>query len=127
MASVEESMSVFPVGVQSCLQAARSSPARIFQWGLERCGFLVTRAADYYSPLPSRRKLKQSIHRWSKPSSMRGVEYDLSAMQRRVALRRGEALPRETLRGYCPACRIANRLENVAHRRVFRRSVHLHQ
>ncbi len=84
MAPVEGRIGGLPVGLQGFLQVARSSPARILQWGMERCGFLVTRAADYYSPLPSRKKLKQSMHRWSKPSSMRGVEYDLAAMESRL-------------------------------------------
>jgi|SRR5579862_612198 len=86
MRAEAERMTVLPDILRDYLQAARSSPARIFQWGMERCGFLVTRAADYYSPLPSRRRLKQSIHRWSKPSAMRGVDYDLAAIESRLRI-----------------------------------------
>jgi predicted O-methyltransferase YrrM len=53
----------------------------MFQWVLEQCGFVVARANDYYSPLPSRRQLKSSMERWSKPSSMRGIDYDLAGMK----------------------------------------------
>ena len=63
------------------IRAVKHAPARLFQWSMERCGFIVARAADYYSPLPSRSRLKSSLARWTAPSSMRGIEYDLDDMK----------------------------------------------
>jgi len=48
---------------------------------MDKCGFVVARKRDYYSPLPSRRRLKSTIARWAKPSALRGIEYDLVAMR----------------------------------------------
>jgi predicted O-methyltransferase YrrM len=59
----------------------KSSPARMFQWTMDQCGFVVARKSDYYSPLPSRRRLAATKERWSKPSSLLGVRYDLAAMK----------------------------------------------
>jgi predicted O-methyltransferase YrrM len=51
---------------------------------MDRCGFTVARKGDYYSPLPSRWRLHSTIARWAKPSSLRGIEYDLAAMKGRL-------------------------------------------
>jgi hypothetical protein len=48
---------------------------------MDACGFVVTRKADYYSPLPSRGRLKSTMARWTKPSSLLGVSYDLAGMK----------------------------------------------
>jgi hypothetical protein len=48
---------------------------------MDLCGFVVARKSDYYSPLPSRRRLKSTMDRWSKPSSLLGVEYDIAGMK----------------------------------------------
>jgi predicted O-methyltransferase YrrM len=48
---------------------------------MDVCGFVVTRKSDYYSPLPSRRRLKATRTRWEKPSSLLGISYDLSGMK----------------------------------------------
>jgi predicted O-methyltransferase YrrM len=53
----------------------------MFQWGMDACGFVVARKSDYYSPLPSRKRLKSTMGRWAKPSSLSGVAYDLVGMK----------------------------------------------
>lgn len=50
----------------------------------ERCGFIVSRTSDYYSPIPSERALRKQYSRWAKPSALRGVTYDLEALKSRV-------------------------------------------
>jgi predicted O-methyltransferase YrrM len=67
------------------LRDVKNSPARIFQWAMDVCGFVVARKSDYYSPLPSRRNLKATRNRWAKPSSLLGVEYDLEGMKATLA------------------------------------------
>lgn len=63
------------------LRYVKNSPARIFQRVMDMCGFVVARKNDYYSPLPSRRRLKATMTRWNKPSSLAGVAYDLARMK----------------------------------------------
>jgi hypothetical protein len=53
----------------------------MFQWAMDVCGFVVARKSDYYSPLPSRRRLASTMARWAKPSSLLGVAYDLAGMK----------------------------------------------
>jgi predicted O-methyltransferase YrrM len=48
---------------------------------MDACGFVVARKSDYYSPLPSRRRLTSTMTRWTKPSSLLGVAYDLAGMK----------------------------------------------
>ena len=48
---------------------------------MDRCGYVVARKGDYYSPLPSRRELKPTMARWTKPSSLLGVTYDVARMK----------------------------------------------
>jgi predicted O-methyltransferase YrrM len=63
----------------------KNSPARMFQWAMDQCGFVVARRSDYYSPLPSRRRLQSTRGRWDKPSSLLGVDYDLAGMKGTLA------------------------------------------
>jgi predicted O-methyltransferase YrrM len=70
-----------PASFYNRLRSIKAVPARAIQGVMERCGLVAARASDYYSPLPSRRQLKLSMDRWSRPSSMRGIEYDLTAMK----------------------------------------------
>jgi hypothetical protein len=70
-----------PSGVYGQLRDVKNSPARMFQRTMDACGFVVARKSDYYSPLPSRRKLKPTMARWTKPSLLRGVAYDLAEMK----------------------------------------------
>jgi predicted O-methyltransferase YrrM len=70
-----------PRGIYGQLRNVKSSPARMLQSTMEACGFVVARTSDYYSPLPSRRRLKSTMARWTKPSSLLGVAYDLAGMK----------------------------------------------
>jgi predicted O-methyltransferase YrrM len=70
-----------PSGVYGHLRDLKNSPARVLQWTMDVCGFVVARKSDYYSPLPSRTRLKSTMARWTKPSSLLGVAYDLAEMK----------------------------------------------
>jgi hypothetical protein len=70
-----------PSSVYGHLRDLKNSPARVLQWTMDACGFVVARKSDYYSPLPSRRRLKSTMARWAKPSSLLGVAYDLAGMK----------------------------------------------
>ena len=48
---------------------------------MDQCGYVVARKSDYYSPLPSRRGMQSTMARWTRPSSLLGVEYDLAEMK----------------------------------------------
>jgi hypothetical protein len=72
---------VLPAGGYRHLRDVKNSPARMFQWTMDVCGFVVARKSDYYSPLPSRRRLTSTMTRWTKPSSLLGVAYDLAEMK----------------------------------------------
>lgn len=67
--------------VYGSLRDVKNSPAKTFQWVMDMCGFVVARKSDYYSPLPSRKRLKPTMSRWTKPSSLLGVAYDLAGMK----------------------------------------------
>jgi hypothetical protein len=70
-----------PADIYGPLRAVKRSPARMLQSVMDRCGFVIARKGDYYSPLPSRRVLRATMERWTKPSSMLGVEYDIAGMK----------------------------------------------
>jgi methyltransferase family protein len=70
-----------PSSVYGHLRDLKNSPARVLQWTMDVCGFVVARKNDYYSPLPSRRRLKSTMARWTKPSSLLGVAYELVEMK----------------------------------------------
>ncbi len=57
---------------------------RCFRASCERCGFSIARRSDYYSPLPSEFALCKTRPRWAKPSSLKGVVYELEVMKRRL-------------------------------------------
>ncbi len=44
-------------------------------------GLNVTRFSDFYSPLPVMAHLKKNTGRWSKPSALAGVQYDVESMK----------------------------------------------
>ena len=44
-------------------------------------GLNVTQTHDFYSPLPVVSTLEKTIHRWSKPSELIGIDYRLSDMK----------------------------------------------
>jgi len=52
-----------------------------FRNSLNAAGYQVARDADYYSPLPSVSCLKTNAARWTRPSALRGVDYDIDAMK----------------------------------------------
>ncbi len=45
----------------------------------EALGFNIVRKQDYYSPIPTESDLLRNIQRWNKPSSLKGVNFDLSS------------------------------------------------
>jgi hypothetical protein len=57
------------------------SPAHV-QAVMGHAGYLVARKKDYYSPLASVDDLKSTYARWYRPSTLRGIDYDLEAMGR---------------------------------------------
>jgi hypothetical protein len=73
--------SILPPDVYGHLRDVKNSPARMFQWTMDACGFVVARKSDYYSPLPSRRGLTSTKARWTKPSSLLGIAYDVAEMK----------------------------------------------
>lgn len=60
----------------------KKSLIRIIWKTLNVCGLNVSLMSDYYSPLPIVSKLKENIQRWSKPSDLVGIQYDIEAMKR---------------------------------------------
>lgn len=70
-----------PDPVVDGLRALRDFPARSLQTILDRCGYVIARKADYYSPLPSRKSMKSTMPRWSAPNALSGVQYDLPQMK----------------------------------------------
>ena len=50
----------------------------------ERCGFIIAKTSDYYSPLPSERALRKTYARWARPSDLRGMAFDLAKMKNRL-------------------------------------------
>jgi predicted O-methyltransferase YrrM len=70
-------------GAYGQLRTIRSAPARIFQSAMDQCGYVVARKSDY-SPLPSRREMQSAMARWTRPSSLLGVEYDLAEMKTKL-------------------------------------------
>ena len=64
-----------------------------FQSLMERAGYVVARKTDYYSPLVSVADLKSTYERWSRPSALKGVHYDLEAMKRDLTALLARYLP----------------------------------
>lgn len=48
---------------------------------MEANGYTVSLKEDFYSPLTSVKDLKATEHRWNKPSSLEGVDFDLKSME----------------------------------------------
>jgi len=53
----------------------------MFQSTMEACGFVVARKSDYYSPLPSRRRIEVDDGAVDEAQSVLGVAYDLAGMK----------------------------------------------
>ena len=82
------------------LRSFKHAMAKGFRRVMESLGLVVALKSDYYSPLPSEFELRKSLDRWSRPSSLAGVHYDLDAMRRRLS-----AL---TLRHYAEFCALGD-------------------
>lgn len=50
-------------------------------WGLN-----ISRASDYYSPLPTLSELKKNLNRWSRPSDLIGIKYDIGSMKELLSI-----------------------------------------
>src|SRR6266542_516601 len=70
------------------MRMLKHQTARCARMLCERCGYVVARKSDYYSPLPSEIELRKTYPRWARPSALRGVTYDLEAMKNRLKVLR---------------------------------------
>jgi predicted O-methyltransferase YrrM len=52
---------------------------------LNKLGFTVARAKDFYSPLPVLAELEETRELWDRPSELVGMDYDLEAMKATLA------------------------------------------
>lgn len=52
---------------------------------VNRMGWIVARTSDFYSPLRPVGELRRHVGRWHRPSAMRGVAYDLDAIEGTLA------------------------------------------
>ena len=66
------------------MKNAVASPAMIQKY-LNRAGYTVALSADYYSPLTSVSDLKSTFERWHRPSTLKGIEYDLDHMKSSIS------------------------------------------
>jgi hypothetical protein len=66
-------------------RAVRNRLSRGFRAAFEATGFMVARKDDYYSPLASEFALRKTRRRWDRPSSLKGVAYDLPKMKQHLA------------------------------------------
>lgn len=53
---------------------------------LNTYGLNVSQSADFYSPLPLVSNLEKTVHRWSKPSELIGIDYSLPLMKSTLQL-----------------------------------------
>lgn len=61
----------------------RRNSIRLMRGIFEYAGLVVASKNDYYSPLPSVTDLGRTISRWKRPSSLRGINYDIETYKRR--------------------------------------------
>jgi predicted O-methyltransferase YrrM len=52
---------------------------------VNRMGWIVARTSDFYSPLRPVGELRRHVGRWHRPSGLRGVRYDLDAIEATLA------------------------------------------
>lgn len=69
---------LLPLPVASLLRKVKRSIIRQTRRLVEFIGYNVARTDDYYSPLPTESHLLKNIERWNRPSSLAGVQFDLS-------------------------------------------------
>jgi hypothetical protein len=70
---------------RSPLRRATSAARRLAIGTLNRFGFVVAPAGDYYHALRPVAELERHQERWHRPSAMRGIAVDLDAMERTLA------------------------------------------
>jgi len=70
-----------PESVYSLLRNVNQGRSTLLQRSMEALGLNVSRARDFYSPLPSLRDLERHRSRWCRPSALHGVRYDTAAMK----------------------------------------------
>ena len=58
---------------------------RLVQSSLDRLGYTVARKSDYYSPLPSVPRLRAKLDRWNRPSSLKGIRFEVKEMEARLS------------------------------------------
>lgn len=70
--------------LRGTMRRARRARVRSLLRISEMAGLNVARRRDFYSPLPSLSQLRATMDRWSQPSALVGIEYDLEGMKRRI-------------------------------------------
>lgn len=60
---------------------AVATPARV-QKCMDMAGYTVAAKDDYYSPLVPLSELRATVHRWTRPSGLTGITYDLDRMKK---------------------------------------------
>jgi hypothetical protein len=60
-----------------------ASPARVQKY-MDLAGYTVSQKEDYYSPMSSVPELKSTFDRWNRPSSLKGVAYDVDQMKKEM-------------------------------------------
>ena len=79
MRALPETLLPAPVG--KAFQDGKKRLVRLASRVLNRCGLNVARMSDYHSPLPVMSDLEKNARRWTKPSGLVGVRYDIQAMK----------------------------------------------
>ena len=67
--------------VRGRIRYGRKNMVRLLLKSVRLLDLNVSRASDFYSPLPVLADLRKNVARWNKPSSLGGVCYDVAAMQ----------------------------------------------
>ncbi|MCC7147574.1 MAG: class I SAM-dependent methyltransferase [Phycisphaeraceae bacterium] len=62
----------------------RAGLHRLLLWLLDEFDLQAIGRSDFYSPLPYVPKLRQTLARWDKPSSLEGLTYDLHALKQNL-------------------------------------------
>ncbi len=66
------------------LKKAVATPSRVQKY-LEMAGYTVSRIDDYHSALTSVSDLRSTVGRWSRPSALAGIPYDLDRMKQNLS------------------------------------------
>lgn len=76
---------ILPAPIWNLLRKVKPFFALGFQTSLELIGYTVARKNDYYSPLPTRSRLKTNLGRWCQPSALKGIDYDIEVMKSKLS------------------------------------------